>query len=341
MNVTLENTHQFLHELRAAENLSGVSLSSQDVSGRLGELVDEAFTSAVLADRWPREATNLRVRITPEFDEPPLLKGIRIELLANGKKKGVYSQTFRRGPWTREALGKVAQLREEGTLGEHETPVQMLLALERGGIEIPLPPLQAPDIRQTTLESCGVRRLKPGETVPDRPVLISQRFAEESIVRCEEADVIEAGGAAFGQIVRLPEPLPGTETPIVTILSGMLFDPRQTGEETQFHFKPQALSDAADFCALRGFGERVLTVFHTHGWSNKCGNCNQNSGCLIAEAKPSLQDYQLLATLFPGKSTLMPIAGRKLGAEGRRPVLQVYAWRKGEMRPIRWREYED
>jgi hypothetical protein len=61
----------------------------------------------------------------------------------------------------------------------------------------------------------------------------------------------------------------------------------------------------------------------------------------LAEAVPSLQDYRLLATLFPSKSTLMPIAGRKLGAEERRPVLQVYAWRGGEMRPIRWRMYHD
>jgi hypothetical protein len=303
--------------------------------------VDEAFTSAVLADRWQDEPDRLRVRISPEFDEEPLVKGIRIELSHNGKGKSVYAQTYRHGPWTRDALRKVTQLREEGTLGENETPVQMLVALPRGGIDIPLPPLQAPAIREATLESCGVRKVCAGEFVPDRPVVINQRFAEESVVRCEEADVIEAGGAAYGQIVRLPEPLPGTETRVVTILSGMLFDPRQTGEQTLFHFKPEALAEAAQVCDLRGFQERVLTVFHTHGWSNKCGNCNQNSGCLIAEGKPSLQDYQLLATLFPSKSTLMPIAGRKLGAEGRRPVLQVYAWRKGEMRPIRWREYED
>ena len=341
MQAIVEITHQFIHELRSAENVAGVALASEDVTPRLGELVDEAFTNAVLADRIAHELDELRVRITPQFEDEPLVKSIRIDLIANGDGKSVYSQSYRRGPWTREAAHKAAQLREEGSLGENELPVQMLVALPRGGVDVPLPPLQAPAISETTLEACGARKLGAGEFVPDRPVLINKRFEEESVIRCEEADVVEAGGAAFGQIVRLAEPLPGAETRVVTILSGMLFDARQIGEQTQFHFKPEALADAQQMCELRGFGERVLTVFHTHGWSNKCCNCNQNSGCMIAEAKPSLQDYHLLATLFPGKSTLMPIAGRKLGAEGRRPLLQVYAWRKGEMRPIRWKQYED
>jgi hypothetical protein len=53
----------------------------------------------------------------------------------------------------------------------------------------------------------------------------------------------------------------------------------------------------------------------------------------------SLLDYQVLETLFPSKSTVMPIAGRKLGTEGKRPVLEIHAWRGGEMRPIRWQRY--
>ena len=61
----------------------------------------------------------------------------------------------------------------------------------------------------------------------------------------------------------------------------------------------------------------------------------------MAEANPSLQDYQLLESLFPSKSTLMPIAGRKLGEPGRRPVLQIHAWRGGQMQPIPWQEYTD
>jgi hypothetical protein len=124
-------------------------------------------------------------------------------------------------------------------------------------------------------------------------------------------------------------------------LSGAVFDSRHVGDQSRFLFKPEALAEAQQMCAMRGLGERVLTVFHTHGWSKNCGNCNQNAACPLAEATPSLQDYQLLTTLFPGKSTLMPIAGRKLGDSARRPVLQVHAWRRGQMRPIRWQEYHD
>jgi hypothetical protein len=52
-------------------------------------------------------------------------------------------------------------------------------------------------------------------------------------------------------------------------------------------------------------------------------------------------DYLVLETLFPGKATVMPIAGRKLGAPAQQPVLEVHAWRGGEMRPMRWMRYVD
>jgi hypothetical protein len=52
-------------------------------------------------------------------------------------------------------------------------------------------------------------------------------------------------------------------------------------------------------------------------------------------------DYQVLESLFPGKSTVMPIAGRRLGATGNRPVLEIHAWRGGQVRPIRWQQYLD
>jgi hypothetical protein len=77
------------------------------------------------------------------------------------------------------------------------------------------------------------------------------------------------------------------------------------------------------------------------GVSKRCGNCNQNPNCPLSESYPSLHDYdQLLAQLFPSKTTLLPIAGRKLGVEGRRPVLQIHAWHGGDMRPIPWATYE-
>jgi hypothetical protein len=60
----------------------------------------------------------------------------------------------------------------------------------------------------------------------------------------------------------------------------------------------------------------------------------------LAECYPSLLDYEL-ESLFPTKALLLPIAGRKLGAPGRRPILQIHAWDGGEMKPIRWQTYDD
>ena len=92
-------------------------------------------------------------------------------------------------------------------------------------------------------------------------------------------------------------------------------------------FNPDALLEADEISRLRGMGESVLTAFHTHGWGTSCGNCNQSEACPLTPCTTlSVQDYELLATLFPAKSTLMPVAGRKLGAEGRHPVLEIHAW---------------
>jgi len=55
----------------------------------------------------------------------------------------------------------------------------------------------------------------------------------------------------------------------------------------------------------------------------------------------SLDDYQVLESMLPGKATLMPIAGRKLGAPGRRPVLEIHAWNGGKMLPIAWQRYAE
>jgi hypothetical protein len=117
----------------------------------------------------------------------------------------------------------------------------------------------------------------------------------------------------------------------------MLSDPRHTGDLTRFHISPEALIAGDQIAALRGKDEFVITVVHTHGWG--CGDCNQKD-CLLAECFPSLQDYEL-ESLFPTKALLLPIAGRKQGAPGRRPILQIHAWRGGELRPIRWQTYYD
>jgi proteasome lid subunit RPN8/RPN11 len=173
--------------------------------------------------------------------------------------------------------------------------------------------------------------------------LVNSRTVEDILVRAEQAGASETGGAMLGKMIRLPQPLDGTKTRIVTVLSACVVDERHEARNPlSFTFDPQAMAEAAQIAEMRGFGESVLTVFHTHGWGTGCENCNQNELCVLPQCtQVSSADYQLLETLFPSKSTLMPIAGRKLGAEGRRPVLEIHAWRGGRMRPIRWQQYED
>jgi hypothetical protein len=204
-----------------------------------------------------------------------------------------------------------------------------------------MPPLASPPVVDESLESLGVRKLGAGSLVADRPVLVNRRVVEDGIRRCIEAGVNEIGGAVLGSLVRLAEPLPGTTTRIVTVLSTIVEDPRHVGQPLRFNFSPEGLAEAARIGDLRGMGETVQTVFHTHGWGSNCNNCNQSATCALAECNPSLQDYQLLETLLPSKTTLMPIAGRKLGEAERRPVLQLFAWRGGELKAIRFQEYED
>lgn len=338
--INIDIAHDFAHELRSPDDPAGVPLASEPAAGLLGELVDEAVAGAALADCMQQMPDSLRVRIRPCFSAAPIVEAIEIELFGD-EEAAVYSQKFTAGPWIRESQLTALELREEGTLGENQTALQVLMAWEQEDVEVDLPPLQLPTIVDGSLEDFGVLQLGEGSLVPDRPVLINERFAAEAIEQCIAADIVETGSAVYGQIVRLPDPLPGTSTRVVTILAGTVSDARHVGAVHEHCFSPEALYETQQMCDLRGLGERVLTVFHTHGWNNACGNCNQSASCGLSEAKPSLQDYRLLATLFPGKATLMPIAGRKLGVEEKRPVLQVYAWRKGEMRPIRWQKFED
>lgn len=175
---------------------------------------------------------------------------------------------------------------------------------------------------------------------PDRPVLVNARLAADAVRRCEEAGGKETGGAVLGKLIRLPQPLPGTETRIVTLLSGLVEDHRHVGMAAAFSFSPEGLAEAARIADVRGLGESVLTVFHSHGWSSHCRNCRPSAGCSLAQCSPSLQDYEMLS-LFPSKGTLMPIVGRKPGVQGERPVLRIHAWRGGQLQAIHWQPYED
>ena len=205
-----------------------------------------------------------------------------------------------------------------------------------------IPPLQPPAITEQSLDEFGVRELGDGELCPDRPVLVNERMLEEILTHTEEAGSEETGGGTLGKMIRLDRPLPGTTTRVVTVLSASLVDERHDGAVARITFDPAALQEAAQVAQLRAKGETVLTAFHTHGWGTECGRCNQSATCAIPSASHvSLDDYEVLGCLFPSKATLMPIAGRKLGAPGTRPVLEIHAWRGGKMVSIPWKTYRD
>lgn len=343
MQIEIENTYQFTSELRRKPDIKDRPISSVDVTADIAALIDETYTHGVLADCLPEQSDLLRVRIEPHFSESPRVERIDVHLTAgtNGST-AEFTQQFRAGPWNRSEQRRMLQLREEGTLAEGDTAYRMLLALPSDAASIEAPSLQPPAIIDGTLEEFGFRELGAGELIPDRPLLANQRLVEDSIEACLARGSNETGGGAIGLNVRLKEPLPHTTTRIVQILTAYLEDRRHTGKLNEWKISNEALAEAAEVCALRGMGERVMTVVHTHGWSTECGNCNTNANCPLAECTlVSLLDYQVLETLFPSKSTVMPIAGRKLGAEGKRPVLEIHAWRGGEMRPIRWQRYRD
>ena len=342
MNVLIENGHRYFCQLRADLDLSSLPLASDDATASLAELLDETYNRGVLADRFPADVESIRVAIRPIWAEPPLVARVQIELTADNGQAASYWLEFEDGPWVRQSLLRAQQLRAEDSLGPGQRVYRALVAVPSSDLPpLALPPLQAPAIHHQSLEDFGVRRLGAGELVPDRPVLVNARLVDEAIRSCEEAGLNETGGAVLGKILCLGEPLPGTTTRIVTVLSAAIEDPRHVGGRNLFTCNPDALAEAARIGEIRGLGESVVTVYHTHGWSPSCRRCNQNAQCPLVECSPSLQDYTFAAALFPSKSALMPIVGRKLGEQGEHPVFRIHAWRGGEMRAIRWQAYHD
>jgi hypothetical protein len=333
----------FQQELRREANLSSLPLYSEPAGADVAELIDEAFANGVLSECLPPNPETLQVTVVPQWLTEPIVGSLNITLRA--RVNGLcyeHQQMFRTGRWYREAQQRMLAYRGDDTLGEKETAYSMLLAFSASHPEpLKLPPLQAPPITDQELSDCGVQTLVAGTLLPDRPVLVSQQFGADAIRRCKEADTNETGGALLGKLIRLKKPLPSTTTRIVTVLSASVDDHRHVGQELSLAFSPEALAEAAQIADLRGLGETVQTVYHTHGWKNSCGRCNESPDCPLAECNPSLQDYKLLETLFPSKTTLMPIAGRKLGEPVHGPVLQIHAWRGGQMRPIPWAQYTD
>ncbi len=344
MHVTTDHfPFELFTELSLDPELGATPLHRESVQPDLAELVEEAFVGAVLADALPADVDGVRVAVTPAWDQEPRAEALNVRITEDGGEGRSFTQRFETGRWMRRAQETTWQLVEAGRLEEGVRTYVHLLA--EGRVDSPpldLPQLQAPTITEQSLDEFGVRELGDGELCPDRPVLVNERMLEEILSHTEEAGANETGGGTLGKMIQLDEPLPGTSTRIVTLLSASLVDKRHDGTVARITFDPAALQEAAQVAQLRAMGETVLTAFHTHGWGTDCGRCNQNTTCALPSASlVSLDDYQVLECLFPSKATLMPIAGRKLGALGTRPVLEIHAWRGGRMVSIPWRTYRD
>lgn len=343
MRTTADFPYELFAELGTDPELGAPAIHRESVQSDLADLVDEAFVTGVLTDALPADAEDVRVEVTPEWDVEPRAQAIHIRITDREGRGRSYEQRFETGRWMRRAQSKTWTLIHEGELAEGAQTYVHLLAehrSDRAGLRLPL--LQAPTITEQSLEDLGVGELGEGELCPDRPVLVNERMVDEILSRTEEAGTEETGGATLGKMIRVDQPLPGTNTPVVTVLSASLLDARHQGTVARLTFDPGALQEAAQVAQLRDKGETVLTAFHSHGWGTDCGRCNQSTTCAIpSAAHVSLDDYQVLASLFPSKATLMPIAGRKLGAPGIRPVLEIHAWRGGRMVSIPWRTYRD
>jgi hypothetical protein len=343
MQVFTEFPFELFTELSVDPELGAGAVYRRSVQSDLAELVEEAFVGGVLADALPADVNELRVDVAPVWDQEPRAQGLDIRLTEQGGEGRSFTQHFATGRWMRRAQAKTWQLVEDGTLEKGVRTYVHLLAEGRDGSNgLKIPSLQPPIITEQSLEEFGVRELGDGEFCSDRPVLVNERMLEEILCFTEEAGADETGGGTLGKMIQLDQPLPGTSTRIVTVLSASLVDPRHDGQVARITFDPAALHEAAQVAQFRDRGETVLTAFHTHGWGTACGLCNQSATCAIPSATHvSLDDYQVLACLFPSKATLMPIAGRKLGAPGTRPVLEIHAWRGGRMVSIPWRTYRD
>ncbi len=342
---TVECPYEFSMELRSAPGRTGVPLHREGINTDLPHLVDETFNRGVMADLLPGDPEEVQVGIAPCWDVEPDVGEIEIALeTRDGGSWATYTQRYRAGRWVPRVPELEEQLRSEATLGKEEsTHLAVLAESGRGGAAgMRLPPLRGPRIVDQSLEECGVRGLGEGSLVPDRPVLVSDRLVADALEATRIAGAAETGGGVLGKIVRLPEPLPGTRTPVVTILSALIQDRRHVGQPGQFTFSTDALVHAAEIGSMRELGETVLTALHTHGWGTGCEMCNENAGCLLPQCtEVSVQDYRMIESLFPDKASLMPIAGRRLGAPGQQPVLEVHAWRGGLLRRIRWQRYRD
>lgn len=302
------------------------------------DLVDEVFADGVLSGRLPDRYDDAEAAVAPVWTEGDavgeLEVAVRVRAAGREHRHG-YRCTAER--WSRTAEVRRQALVAAGRLAEEETLRWSVTARRDGEPSCRrLPPLSVPPWVDGPLEEHGIRLPPEWSPDPARPVLLERRLVLEILQGTMDGGYNEAGGAVLGKIVRLPEPLPGTETRLVTVLTAGVSDGRHRGTPGRLHFDPQALIDAAAEARRRGRGESVLTAWHSHGWSAGCRHCQRPDCPLPHVGQVSVDDYRVLESLFPSKATLMPIAGRLPGADGDRPALIVYRWHGGVLRPLVW-----
>jgi hypothetical protein len=328
-------------ELSTEPDRHAPPLHREDVTDSLMDLAEECVARAILAEQMTPDVDQVQVRFLVDWADEPLVSLLRAELSTVAGGNGVVVSRFSSGPWARHALLRTQQLRLEDRIAQDTIVYRSLFAQHvTEPIIVAERQLAALTIHDGSLTSVGIQTLEPGELDPLRPVIVSHRLVEEILNKTETHGPNETGGAVLGKFVRLPEPLNGTRTHIVTLLSAGVDDQRHMGEPGAFHISPDAMAQAMQMAKLRGFNESVMTAWHSHGWGSACGNCNENPNCpLPACTDVSLADYQVMESLFVSKTAVMPIAGRKRGADGRKPVLEIHAWNGGELRPCRWVDY--
>jgi len=353
VQIALHCPYEFSRELfvlvpgAGDEKVSSSPVHHDVITTDLSDLVEETFVRGVLAEKLDPEPESVSVDITPVWRVEPFVERVRVEVrTTNGKARGEHTIEFARGRWTRGTEPAVHRLREEGVVEPEQQVFLRVLAVNgQDDTSLYLPPLQAPEIYDQSLADLGVRRLLEGSVDPERPVLVNQRAVDEILELTVKNGTSETGGGMLGKIVRLPEPLDGASTRIVTVLTTGVPDERHVGTPGRLDFNPQALIDAAQIATARDLGEVVLTAYHSHGWWEGAG-CDQcphqyRSTCVLPECSAlSPDDYQVLDSLFPSKATLMPVAGIRQGAPVQSPVLEIHAWSGGTMSPVAWRAYD-
>jgi hypothetical protein len=261
VDVNASCAFDFFTELSTDPGLGALPLHREAVQGDVADLVEEAFVTAVMAERLPSEVDELDVVVTPVWDRAPRAEAVDVTLTERGGGRRSLKRRFESGRWMRTAQERTLQLASDGVLSEGATAYVHLLAEARSSEPLPLPLLQTPVITTQSVEELGVCDLGSGKLCPDRPVLVNDRMVDEIVHQAELAGARETGGGALGKMIRIEEPLPGTTTRIVTVLSAAR-DLRSRGPHGGGRRRLSARPgrDGAHGVPLARLGHRVRTM---------------------------------------------------------------------------------